>query len=63
LSFDAPLDPQADMDVEDLLLVTACQRFSQDKIGNQPGADEKSVMLKETLLPTIGKMDQAKVEM
>jgi len=39
------------VDVEDILLVAAFQRFSQDKIGNQPGADEKSVRLKETLLP------------
>lgn len=50
IAWRAPLDPQADVDVEDVLLVVAYQRFSRDKIGNQPGADEKSVRLKETLL-------------
>jgi hypothetical protein len=43
----AQLDPQADVDVEDVLLVAVGQRFSQDQISNQPGADEKSVRLKE----------------
>jgi hypothetical protein len=38
-----PFDPQADVDVEDVLLIAAGERFSPDQIGNQPGADEKSV--------------------
>lgn len=51
IAWRAPLDPQPDVDVEEVLVVAACKRFSRDKIGNQPGADEKLVRLKETLLP------------
>jgi hypothetical protein len=59
----APLDAQAYVDVEEVLLTAVGQTCSKDQIGCQTGYDTKSAVIKGHFTSTIGTVDQEKVEM
>jgi hypothetical protein len=55
----AASDAQAEVDIEEVLLIAVGQRCPKDQIGSEPG----SVVIEGNFTSTIGNVDQEKVEM
>ena len=59
----APSDPQAEVDVEDILLIVVGRRCSPKQNSSRLGASENPPLAEGNFASTIGNVDQEKVEM